>query len=212
MGKILNISCSRIFWVCLSVALVSLPGCLSKNEKNREKAEAPAATLSGIVNDSGVSIYQAAMDGDAGRVSYLLDHGFKPDSADADGRTALAYAAYNGHTAIMKDLLGRGASVNVSDVNGRTALMMAASGPFPQAVKLLLDNHADPDLTDREEHFSALMFAASEGQLEVVRILLTAGANPYLKDIDGDDALAFSVKNNHPEVAAIMRTFMKKNP
>ena len=55
---------------------------------------------------------------------------------------------------------------------GRTALMYAASGPNPETVQLLLEKKADPNLVDQAEKFTALMFAAAEGQTRVVQILL----------------------------------------
>jgi ankyrin repeat protein len=87
--------------------------------------------------------------------------------------------------------------------------MMAASGPYWEAVKLLLEHQADPNITDKDEHFSALMYAASEGQLEVVKVLLDYKADPFLKDIDGDNALNFAKMNHHPEVAAYLESFME---
>ncbi len=100
--------------------------------------------------------------------------------------------------------------MNSTDNYGRTALMMASSGSNPESVKLLLDNNADPNLIDKEEHFTALMYAASEGQMENVKILLGRKANLLLKDIDGDDAETFARNNNHNEVADLIKSFKSK--
>jgi ankyrin repeat protein len=51
------------------------------------------------------------------------------------------------------------------------------------------------------------MFAASEGQLEVVKVLMANGADASLKDIDGDTAEAFAVQNKHPEVAQFLANY-----
>ena len=77
------------------------------------------------------------------------------------------------------------------------------------AVKLLLEKYADPNITDDEEHFTALMYAASEGQLEVVKLLLSNKANPSLKDVDGDDALTFAKNNGHAEIALLLQSIIK---
>jgi ankyrin repeat protein len=113
-------------------------------------------------------------------------------------------AAYNGHTEIVKLLLEHKAFVNVPDLKGRTALMFAASGPFPETVKLLLEHQADPNRADFQEHFTALMYAAAEGHLENVKILLGNKADPSLKDIDGDNALAFARNNGHADIVRIL--------
>ena len=117
------------------------------------------------------------------------------------------YASFNGHFEIMRKLIEKGALVNLCDSNGRTALMMASSGPYAEAVKLLLNHYADPNVTDKEEHFTALMYASSEGHLDVVKVLLTFNADPSLKDGDGDDAKTFAVNNGHKEVADLLNSF-----
>ena len=205
---------SRNFRTCLllilSVFVFLQTNC--KSGRENKGVEAPSKSYSVNSNpDLGASIHEAAMKGDLVRISQLLERGCNVDTLDQDGRTALIYAAYNGNTNLLRLLIQNGASVNLQDINGSTALMMASSGPYPDAVKLLLDNQADPNITDRNEHFSALMYASSEGQLEVAKILLEYKADPFLKDIDGVNALNFAKMNNHPEVAALLKSFMEKS-
>ncbi len=157
-----------------------------------------------------ISFYEAALNGQQDLVMQYIDNGTVVDQRDAEGRTALMYAAFNGHVELLRKLISKGADVNLQDIYGRTALMMASSGPFPQAVKLLLDNNAEPDIIDRDEHYTALMYAAAEGQLENVKILLEYKANPELKDVDGDNALTFASNNGHKEVAELLKLAMKK--
>ena len=193
-----------------SLAFILLSnGCRSKSEKNGGIVQYDKSSIVHPSPGQGASIHEAALNGDLGQVSLLLDKGCNVDTLDQDGRTALMYAAFNGHTAVIKKLILRSASVNIQDINGRTALMMASSGPFQDAVKLLLENYADPNLTDKDEHFSALMFAASEGQTEVVRTLVAHNADPFLKDADGDDAVTFAIRNNHRDVAALLKSLIE---
>jgi len=195
--------------LCTFVLILFLNGCRSKSEKNGGIVQ---SDKSGVVHPSaeqGASIHEAALNGDLDQVSLLLDKGCNVDTLDQDGRTALMYAAFNGQTAVINKLILRSASVNIQDIDGRTALMMAASGPFPDAVKLLLENYADPNLTDKAEHFSALMFAASEGQTEVVRTLMAHNADPFMKDADGDDAITFAIRNNHKDAAVLLKSLME---
>lgn len=49
------------------------------------------------------------------------------------------------------------------------------------------------------------MHAAAEGQLEVVRVLLEYGADPSLKDVDGDNAYIFALRNGHTAVAELLK-------
>ena len=48
------------------------------------------------------------------------------------------------------------------------------------------------------------MHAAAEGHLEIVNILLDNGADPSLKDVDGDTAESFAKRNGHIEVAKVL--------
>jgi len=206
--KICKMRSIRNLFIAFYIIALLLTGCKSKNEP--EKVLTQPSDRSGPGTQQGASLHEAALNGDLSRISLLLDGGCNPDTLDGGGRTALMYAAFNGHTTVLKKLIQRGASVNTFDVYGRTALMMASSGPYQDAVKILLVNQADPNITDKEEHFSALMYAAAEGQTEVVRTLLAYNADPYLKDIDGDDALTFARNNNHKDAAEVILASMNK--
>jgi ankyrin repeat protein len=51
-----------------------------------------------------------------------------------------------------------------------------------------------------------LMHAAAEGNLDVVKILLEAGADLTLKDVDGDDATSFARQAGHTELVKILES------
>ena len=144
------------------------------NEQNQKSSSSNKHAPSGSVIDIK-SFHDAAYNGDYEKVKYALDHGIQADVVDKDGQNALMFAAFNGHTEIVKLLIEKKVPVNAKANTGRTALMYASSGPFPQTVQLLIENNAELDVVDNVEHFTALMFAASEGQLEVVKILLKVG-------------------------------------
>jgi ankyrin repeat protein len=61
-------------------------------------------------------------------------------------------------------------------------------------------------VVDSEEHFTPIMFAAAEGHIDVVRILLEYNADPSLEDIDGDTAETFARQNGHSEVADLLKS------
>lgn len=68
---------------------------------------------------------------------------------------------------------------------------------------------SDPNLVDTVEQWTVLMFAAGEGQLEVVQVLLKNGADPSLKDVDGDTALVFAQRNSHVEVTRLLESGLR---
>jgi ankyrin repeat protein len=105
---------------------------------------------------------------------------------------------------VIEYLLEAGATIDSTDTAGRTALMYASSGPFPEAVAMLLGWGANVNVQGSLEGFTALMTAAAEGHVEIVEILLAAGADRDLKDKDGDTALSFAKQNGHDKVVALL--------
>ena len=105
-------------------------------------------------------------------------------------------------------LLDRGADVNARErYKGQTALMWAAAERHPPVVKLLLERGADWKVRsfDRETKpprlsaassispiprggFTALMFAAREGDIESARVMLDAGVDINYGDVDNTSA------------------------
>jgi ankyrin repeat protein len=150
-------------------------------------------------------IIEAALGGNLAVVEKALAQGYKPDTPDREGRTILMYAAFNGQTNVAERLIAAGVNVNAQDQSGSTALMFAASGPFASTVQLLLDHGAKINTVDTKEHWSALMWAAAEGQVEIVELLLKNGADPSLKEVDGDTAESFAAKNGHTAVVKILK-------
>ena len=64
---------------------------------------------------------------------------------------------------------------------------------FTKGVKFLLENGADPNIVN-ESGDTALIDAAS-GNLEIVRLLLTHGANPNAPSTCKDNALHWSLQH-----------------
>ena len=154
-------------------------------------------------------VMEAALYGKTGTIDAALKQGFKADTRDPENRTALMYAAFNGRNEIVRMLLAAGAEVDAQDGNGSTALMFAASGPSTETVQTLLDAGAKIDIIDSNEHWTALMWAAAEGQLANVELLLKNGADLTLEDIDGDTAETFAAHAGHAEVAKRLKEATK---
>ena len=59
-------------------------------------------------------------------------------------------------------------------------------------------------MVDSGEHWTALMFAAAEGQNAIVKHLLKHGADKNLVDVDGETALIFAQKRGHVATANLL--------
>ena len=200
---------TRLTSFILLAPLFILFSCKNQKDNSAKNANPVQETVRISNPPPSVSIHEAALNGQSGQVTALLEAGIDSNLKDPEGRTPLMYASFNGHAEVIKGLVKKGADINLQDNYGRSALMMASSGPYPVAVKLLLDHGADPNLIDKEEHFTALMYAAAEGQLDVIKLLLAHGADPGMKDVDGDNALTFAANNRHPEVVSLLKSMIK---
>ena len=155
---------------------------------------------------------EMAFNGNLKAVQEFVTKGTPVDSTIDDKSTALMWSAFNGHTEVVAYLLEHGATVDLKDNNGRTALLYASSGPYPETVGLLLRNGANANTQGKAEGFTALMMAASEGQLEVARVLLLNGADIDIIDRDGDTAKTFAREKGHTAMLELLESQPVQSP
>jgi ankyrin repeat protein len=195
----------------------------------RAGANVTAATRLGVT-----PMQMAATNGSALMIEKLIKAGVNPNAQLSKfGDTALMLAARTGKPAAVKVLLDNGAQVNAVETwGGTTALMWAVSERNLDAVKLLLAHGADvnarsyfvpsahgrgfegatpvapkPDQTVEElagGWFTPLMFAAREGDVEIARTLVAAGADLNAIGGDGKDALGLAIFNGQYELASFL--------
>jgi ankyrin repeat protein len=125
-------------------------------------------------------------------LKFLLAHGAKPQGRE------LADAAFsaNPETALtfVKVLLSAGVNPNATNRLIGSALGCAAyQGNYDLVVLLLAQPHINVDVPD-EGGCTALMYAADHGSVGIVDLLLKAGANPNLKNINRETAATFAEK------------------
>jgi ankyrin repeat protein len=172
-----------------------------------------------VPNDFGVTpLLHASRIGDATMVDILLRGGANPSLAHPEGETPLMAAAHSGSVPAVRALLTRGANVNATDkFQNATALMWASAEGHVEVAGLLLEAGADPDkqahvttLTQRKnaDHptggFTALMWAARNGNEAMVRRLASGKANLNLKNGDGASAMAIAIWNDRFDMAATL--------
>ena len=180
----------------------------------------------GVTNRFGASpLSEAALSGNAELIKALLEAGANAKTASTlDGETVLMSAARSGNVDAVRLLLDRGADVNARErYKGQTALMWAAAERHAPIVKLLLERGADWKVRsfDRETKppklsaassispiprggFTALMFAAREGDLESARIMLDAGVDINYGDVDNVTPLVAAIMNKQYTLAKFL--------
>ncbi len=164
----------------------------------------------------------AAQAANASLVKRLLAAGATVDAPIPGGETALMSASRTGSLEAVEALLKAGANPNAKeDLKGQSAIIWAASEGHAGIVAALIAAKADFRIR-LDSGFTPLLFAARDGRLEVVKVLLQAGANvneqllpaPQPKPYrgyprgplprPGTSALLFATLSAHYELAAFL--------
>ena len=119
----------------------------------------------------------ACTNGSAALVELLVKAGANPNTPIATGEAPIMTCASSGSLDAVRLLIGRGADVNAKEPSqNQTALMWAAAEHHPDVVRTLVELKADLQ-AHTKKGFTALHFAAREGDLETTRLLLAAGVD-----------------------------------
>jgi ankyrin repeat protein len=95
-------------------------------------------------------------------------------------------------------------------INGETPLMsvnMSYYNPPIYYTKLLIKMGADPNIV-HPELGTALHFAVSNDNTDVLKYLLSVGANPFVKDGDGETPYDLAMHYGNTEIAELLKDQM----
>lgn len=161
------------------------------------------------------ALLDAAWDGNLEAAIKALRH-VSPRVCDDHGLTPLHLSAERDKMPVSMLLLDRGASIEARSDGGRMPLHLAARSATAPMVEMLLERgKADPN-AETSKGRTALHYAASkavdgdEERREVLRVLRDWGADPTIKDGDGETARDVAQKREHWDAAATLRRAEKK--
>ena len=165
----------------------------------------------------------ACENGSAPVVDRLLKAGVSANTTGPLGETALHLCARTGKPEAIRVLLANGATVDtIEDWRGQTPLMWAAAEGHGDAMKVLIEAGADVNARSsiivwerqRTEEprdkwlppggLTPLLFAARDGKVDSVRVLLDARADINLVDPDRHTPLILALNNGHYDVAGLL--------
>jgi ankyrin repeat protein len=150
-------------------------------------------------------------------VRMLLSKGAKADAGDLTGITPLIAALSVDDRQTARLLLDAGADVHsVARIGiAATPLLAAAYRGNADAIRTLLARKVDVSIRSADDNgrvknglilsgrVTALHAAVSSGELEAVRLLLDAGADPDARDVRGMTPLVWGVSTDRPSVEII---------
>ncbi|XP_016396136.1 KN motif and ankyrin repeat domain-containing protein 2 [Sinocyclocheilus rhinocerous] len=149
------------------------------------------------------AVVKAYMDTFASISPQLLE--FVINMADGNGNTALHYTVSHSNFAVVKLLLDTGlCNADKQNKAGYTAIMLTALAAFNsdsdlQTVLQLLCT-GDVNAKASQAGQTALMLAVSHGRGDMVRALLSCGAQVNLRDDDGSTALMCACEHGHVDI------------
>lgn len=132
---------------------------------------------------------------DGDEVTKLLEKG-SPNLINTrdytSGQTALHIATARHDLTWMRFLVGKGANVNLRDAKGVTPLVSAVNFNFVEGAEFLIGQHARVDESNNAGE-TPLITAVHNRNTEMMRVLLTAGADPARADNSGRSARDYAL-------------------
>ncbi len=130
----------------------------------------------------------------------LIDNGFAL-STDAMGE-----CISTGQLEIMQNFIDAGFSASSRNNKGVPMLCLAVRGRFYDIVKYLIDIGADINAVSEDRHNTPIMDAASEGELNIVKLLVSEGADLENISKNGQTALILAVGAGFIDISTFLIT------
>jgi ankyrin repeat protein len=120
----------------------------------------------------------AAAEGHSEVITGLVKLGARVDATSKSGFTPLVFAVIKGDAPSIKALLAAGADVNYNLPSGSKPLLVALANRRADAAMALLEGGAHVNAREEKTGQTPLHVAAQQGELELVRALLSRKADP----------------------------------
>ena len=151
--------------------------------------------------NGGTPLMHASVSGDLDIVNLVLREGAEVNERASNGWSALMLASAKGFSRIVKRLIEVNGEPNIRDVFGWTPLMHAVEQNRKRVIELLVSTSNAHVNNMNIDGVTALHRAAALGHIEIVRVLLVAGARADLSDLTGRTAVDYAMESGNLQIA-----------
>ena len=150
-------------------------------------------------------LHRACAEDNSSMVEYLLSVGSSLQAQSQRGETGLYLACRMGAARVVRLLLSRGADPQLTLTNGKTPLMAAVQSSSRDCVRLLLAHGGC--LIDAVDEWgqTALFQATLQHYGVIVHLLLEAGADPTVRNAEGETAAERARGSSYPHIFHLLK-------
>ncbi|KAI1305369.1 Histone-lysine N-methyltransferase EHMT2 [Halotydeus destructor] len=133
-------------------------------------------------NNNETALHAASQSGHLVIVHLLIQAGANPNAQNASMETPLMQAISAKHSSVVKYLIKAGACVDIRGEDGMSAVHLAAKAGNGDAVGYMLSMTRIDVNTKDEGGWTPLVWATEHKHLNIVKMLLSKGADPSIQD------------------------------
>ncbi len=151
------------------------------------------------------ALHIAALRGVADVVALLMAEGLDPSQPNSEGETPVYIASQEGHTEVITQLAEHDPELlKVKDHGGNTIITAAVINMRAELLDMLFEKVPGIINEQNNEGKTALIYASEYGEIELVKKLLKAGADPSIKDQENKSAAMWAKEWDHTEIVNLL--------
>eukprot|EP00794_Sanderia_malayensis_P000575 gene575-1234_t len=155
--------------------------------------------------DQMTPLHKAAMFGKLEMMQFLLERGSLINARDKDNYTPLLAAVWKGQTEAAELLCNKGARMHITDASLKTCVHLVVEYDHIDTLSMLMGTSAIGLVNSTDKDYrTPLHYAALEGNIEALKILLENGAKPDFGDHEEKTPLHHAAEKGKPKCVEIL--------